>query len=280
MNIGLRIAERRRELHMTQQELAEALGVSFQAVSAWERGEYLPETRNLEPLANALSWKISALFGQDPEGFDWPLEDEIYSAENTLKRVRTYARDCHLEQTLLSLRIMETAHSGRYRKSKKGEKIPYIVHPLTLACHAMAMNIADDTLLSACLLHDVLEDCPVTREDLAARGIRPEILDAVELVSFAEQPGKTHEEAKAAYYARIAQNKTASMVKVLDRCNNISTMATAFSRAKMADYILETERFVLPILDRIKHQYDDYNNAAYLIKYHMVCVMESLKRTL
>ena len=44
MSIGSQIAKRGKELGMTQQELAESLDVSFQAVSSWERDEYLPDT--------------------------------------------------------------------------------------------------------------------------------------------------------------------------------------------------------------------------------------------
>ena len=59
MSIGSQIAKRRKELGMTQQELAESLDVSFQAVSAWERDEYLPETERLKPLAMALRMVFS-----------------------------------------------------------------------------------------------------------------------------------------------------------------------------------------------------------------------------
>ena len=39
MSIGSKIADRRKELGMTQQDLVEKLDVSFQAVSSWEREE-------------------------------------------------------------------------------------------------------------------------------------------------------------------------------------------------------------------------------------------------
>lgn len=38
MSIGSRIFEKRRQLNMSQSRLAEAVGVSFQAISSWERG--------------------------------------------------------------------------------------------------------------------------------------------------------------------------------------------------------------------------------------------------
>ena len=52
--IGNRISKFRKEKHMTQEELANAMGVSSQAVSKWERGETLPDTAILPDLANVL----------------------------------------------------------------------------------------------------------------------------------------------------------------------------------------------------------------------------------
>jgi len=66
----------------------------------------------------------------------------------------------------------------------------------------------------------------------------------------------------------------------LDRCNNVSGMVTAFSKERIADYIDETEKYIMPIVDIVKHAYPEYYDAAFLLKYHMVSVMESLKWTI
>ena len=60
--VGKRIATMRKERGFTQEGLAEALGVSPQAVSKWENGHALPETALLPPLARALETSIDALF--------------------------------------------------------------------------------------------------------------------------------------------------------------------------------------------------------------------------
>ena len=52
--IGRFIAEARKELGMTQRELAEALGVSNRTVSKWECGDGLPELANILPLCELL----------------------------------------------------------------------------------------------------------------------------------------------------------------------------------------------------------------------------------
>ncbi len=52
--VGRQIAELRKNKGLTQSDLGERLGVSFQAVSKWERGETLPDTAILVPLAEVL----------------------------------------------------------------------------------------------------------------------------------------------------------------------------------------------------------------------------------
>jgi len=276
MSIGSRIYERRKELGLTQQDLAEAVSVSFQAVSSWERDEYLPDTEKLPLIAKALSTKISWIMEEDGATPNrWELHDAMFSVDHMLSKVRNYARARDMKNTLKALRLMEKYHAGAYRKG--AEKVPYIIHPLMLSCHAFALGIADDILIPACLLHDVLEDTPATPEDL---GMPEEVIEAVQLVSFDKTIAPTKEEAEEIYYNRIGTNRVASMVKLLDRCNNISTMATGFTREKMAQYIDETEKYVLPLLDKVKYGYDEYYDATFLLKYQMKSILETLKRTL
>ena len=56
--VGEQIAVLRKSKGLTQSELGERLGVSFQAVSKWERGETLPDTALLPDLAKILETTI------------------------------------------------------------------------------------------------------------------------------------------------------------------------------------------------------------------------------
>lgn len=56
--VGTQIAHLRKEKGLTQNDLGDRLGVSFQAVSKWERGETLPDTAILLDLANALETSV------------------------------------------------------------------------------------------------------------------------------------------------------------------------------------------------------------------------------
>lgn len=63
-NIGRVIAKRRKELNLTQLELADQLLVSYQAVSQWENGKSMPELSNLTRLAEVLDLPLDQLLGQ------------------------------------------------------------------------------------------------------------------------------------------------------------------------------------------------------------------------
>lgn len=61
IQIGLNIAELRRQREMTQAELAERLNYSDKAVSKWERGESLPDVMTLMELARLFGVTVDAL---------------------------------------------------------------------------------------------------------------------------------------------------------------------------------------------------------------------------
>ena len=58
LKVGSQIAILRKAKGITQNELGERIGVSFQAVSKWERGETLHDTALLPDLANILETTI------------------------------------------------------------------------------------------------------------------------------------------------------------------------------------------------------------------------------
>lgn len=60
-SIGNKIIKYRREQNMTQEKLAEKVGVDNKTISRWERGENTPSPELLKKLANALNVKVSNL---------------------------------------------------------------------------------------------------------------------------------------------------------------------------------------------------------------------------
>jgi len=59
--IGAFIAKCRKELNMTQEDLAVRLGVTQKSISRWERGRTMPDLSLYEPLCEALGLKVSEL---------------------------------------------------------------------------------------------------------------------------------------------------------------------------------------------------------------------------
>lgn len=63
MQIAQRIKRARIEKNMTQLQLADVMGVSYQAVSNWERGNSMPDISKLGVLCDALDLTVNELLG-------------------------------------------------------------------------------------------------------------------------------------------------------------------------------------------------------------------------
>ena len=63
--LGETIQALRRQKNLTQEQLAELVGVSCQAVSKWELNTALPDTDKLVPLARALGVSVCLLYTSD-----------------------------------------------------------------------------------------------------------------------------------------------------------------------------------------------------------------------
>ena len=85
MSLGNNIKKYRRELGITQEELAGILCVTSQAVSKWESGAGLPDIMQIVPLAQALNVSTDALFGFYSDSYDVKLADEVKKKANTLR---------------------------------------------------------------------------------------------------------------------------------------------------------------------------------------------------
>ena len=62
-------------------------------------------------------------------------------------------------------KAFELAYKAHKKQKRKGTNIPYIIHPLEVAIILMKNNASED-LVAAGLLHDVVEDTPVTLQEI------------------------------------------------------------------------------------------------------------------
>lgn len=84
LHLGEGIRRRRREAGLTQEQLAEALGVTTGAVHKWESGKAAPELEKLVELAAFFEVSVDALLD-----YGW----EKLTVEKAVERLRQYARD-------------------------------------------------------------------------------------------------------------------------------------------------------------------------------------------
>ena len=65
--IGENLKRLRRGRNLTQEEVAAHLGISFQAISKWERGDGYPDITMLPALAHYFDVTVDALMGYEPQ---------------------------------------------------------------------------------------------------------------------------------------------------------------------------------------------------------------------
>ena len=277
MNQGRMIGERIRKARLargfSQEKLGELLGVSFQAISSWETGKFIPDSSHLTALSAALDLSLDALFAETEK--NWELKPINFEVDHMFTFVKGRAQMLHLSQTLAVMELLRPAHGAQMRRSRNGFDCSYMVHPLTMACHALAMGLQDDDVLAAALAHDMVEDAQMDPEKLP---VGDRVREAVRLVSknMMDHTGADWEER---YFACIRENPLACMVKCLDRINNLAGMADAFTRKRMIRYTEETDRYYPALLQVIK-KVPEWNDAWWLMRYQMMTMTEAFKRLL
>ena len=269
MSIGENIKRLREERKLTQEQVAEALGITFQAVSSWERDEYKPDTEKLIRLAEVLDVSVSAIAEERHKAFK--TREALYNWEHMKTYVKTSAKHLKLYNTLKAIDYAVEAHEGQKRKRSV---IPYIYHPLNLACHALSMNIIEDEVIAACMLHDVIEDCGRKIEDLP---VNDETKEIVRLLTCEKTNDSNRDKIVSAYYKEIVTNPRAALVKCMDRCNNLTTMAWGLSRERIYRMIKVTEEYY-PLLIKTVKAVPEYNNAAWLLQYQIESMLDIYKR--
>lgn len=101
MTIGTNLRHLREELGLTQEQVADKMDVTFQAVSSWERDEYKPDIDKLIRLAELYDVSVSALV-EEKTAVLTP-KDTIYNWEHMKTFVKTTAKANGLTDTLKAL---------------------------------------------------------------------------------------------------------------------------------------------------------------------------------
>ena len=143
----------------------------------------------------------------------------------------------------------EQAHQGQFRKS--GE--PYITHPLAVASILSQWRL-DAQGLAAALLHDVMEDSGITKNEIETSFGKP-VAEMVDGVSKLDQiEFQSREDAQAENFRKMllamAQDVRVILIKLADRLHNMRTL-DAMAPTHRERIARETLDIYAPIANRL-----------------------------
>ena len=163
------------------------------------------------------------------------------------------------EQSRAALVFARKAHSGQTRKNGK----PYIVHPLSMACDAIACKGATDEIIATILLHDVCEDCNIP---LSALPVNDVVKRGVKLMTIKPLQGEEKSETKRRYFNELLDSKEAIVAKAFDRYANLNDMDGALPEEAIVKNIKETHELLMPVLKEAKYEYPELSDMMHTIR--------------
>ncbi|HVZ45086.1 MAG TPA: bifunctional (p)ppGpp synthetase/guanosine-3',5'-bis(diphosphate) 3'-pyrophosphohydrolase [Ramlibacter sp.] len=160
-----------------------------------------------------------------------------------------YLEPGEVDQVRRAYRFADEAHLGQMRAS--GE--PYITHPIAVAAQCAEWKL-DAQALMAALLHDAIEDCGVTKEELVEK-FGPPVAELVDgLTKLDRLQFDTREESQAESFRKMllamARDVRVILVKLADRTHNMRTLEDV-PREKWRRISSETLDVYAPIAHRL-----------------------------
>ena len=160
-----------------------------------------------------------------------------------------YLSASDIEMVRKAYKFADEAHLGQLRKN--GE--PYITHPIAVAAQCTEWKL-DAQALSAALMHDVMEDCGITKSDLIEKfdSSVAELVDG--LTKLDKLEFNTREENQAESFRKMllamARDVRVILIKLADRTHNMRTMSD-MPREKWGRISSETLEIYAPIAHRL-----------------------------
>ena len=174
---------------------------------------------------------------------------ELPDYVRTLETAAAYLPADQRETLIRAWRVGAAAHAGQTRKS--GE--PYITHPVAAATVLAEQGVDVETLVAA-ILHDTIEDTPLTREEIAAE-FGATVAELVEGVTKLDKlQFRDRQEAAAESFRKMmlamARDLRVILIKLADRLHNMRTLGAQSSEAR-ARIARETLEIYAPIAQRL-----------------------------
>ena len=181
--------------------------------------------------------------------------------EELITKVKKYHPSADVTQIEKAYQIAYNAHKGQARKS--GE--PYIIHPICVAMILADLELDKETIVGG-LLHDVVEDTVMTREDIE-REFGYEVALIVEGVtklgqlSYSSDKIEVQAENLRKMFLAMAKDIRVILIKLADRLHNMRTLKY-MKPEKQKEKARETMDIYAPIaqrlgISRIKIELDD-----------------------
>ena len=172
----------------------------------------------------------------------------VASFAQLIEQVR-YLSEHDLEQVRQAYRFADESHLGQMRKN--GD--PYITHPIAVALQCAEWQL-DAHALMAALMHDAMEDCGVTKQDLIQRFGAPvaELVDGLTKLDKLEFDTREQNQAESFRKMLLAMSRDVRviLIKLADRTHNMRTMGD-MPRSKWGRISRETLEIYAPIAHRL-----------------------------
>jgi RelA/SpoT family (p)ppGpp synthetase len=174
---------------------------------------------------------------------------EVSTIEALAESISSYLTPEQVNLVKRSYYYAEQAHEGQRRRS--GE--PYVTHPLAVA-GILASQHMDHQSLMAAMLHDVIEDTPISKEALASQfgETVAEIVDGVSKLTQFEFQSRAEAQAENFQKMALAMAKDIRviLVKLADRTHNMRTLGV-LRPEKRVRIATETLEMYAPIAQRL-----------------------------
>ncbi|MFM9966225.1 MAG: HD domain-containing protein [Planctomycetaceae bacterium] len=125
-------------------------------------------------------------------------------------------------------RAMRVAARSHRQQTRKASDLPYLTHPASVALLLVKAGIADEEILAAALLHDVVEDTDCSLADLAAQ-FPPKVIELVAALSERKRDDsgqkRSWQDRKIEHLEHIkAASWEARAITLADKLHNLGTM--------------------------------------------------------